>query len=366
MNIDLDNTPLQNNSLDSKIPLLIAGPCSAESYEQMIDTARQLKEFGRVDCFRAGIWKPRTRPGAFEGVGEKGLEWLMDVKRETGLPVACEVANPRHIEQALKYGVDVLWIGARTTVNPFYVQDIADCLRGTDVTVMVKNPVNPDLQIWIGALERLSRAGISKLAAIHRGFTTSEHTIFRNDPMWHIPIELRSHFPNLPIICDPSHITGDRELISMVSQKAIDLDMYGLMIEVHNSPGEAKSDAQQQLTPANYYKMIEELRFSEIIPTEEVLKNELEKYRREIDILDDTLIEYISKRMNIAKEIGVYKRDNNIKILQMNRWEEILQNRIKMGENLGVSSNFIKHFLEIIHQESIDIQTKIINGEGEK
>lgn len=342
----------------TNIPRMIAGPCSAESREQMLTTARALKKCGRVDCFRAGIWKPRTRPGAFEGIGEIGLEWLAEVKKETGLPVACEVATPAHIEMALRYGIDVLWLGARTTVNPFYVQEVADAMVGCDITVMVKNPVNPDLQMWIGALERLNRAGITKLAAIHRGFTNAESSPYRNNPMWNIVIELRSHIPNLPIICDPSHIAGNRELIPLIAQKAIDLDMYGLMVEVHNTPCEAKSDAMQQLTPADFETMMGNLRMSAVMPLAEELRNELVMYRSEIDIIDNNLIELIAKRMKLAAKIGDYKRSNNIKILQISRWEQTLKSRIAKGEALGLNEEFIHRFLDILHQESIDIQTK--------
>lgn len=341
----------------ANIPRLIAGPCSAESREQMLATARALKECQRVDCFRAGVWKPRTRPGAFEGMGEQALEWLSEVKKETGLPVACEVATPAHIEMALRYGIDVLWLGARTTVNPFYVQEVADAMRGCNITVMIKNPVNPDLQMWIGALERLNRAGITKLAAVHRGFTNIETSPYRNNPMWNIVIELRSHIPNLPIICDPSHIAGNRELIPIVSQKAIDLDMYGLMVEVHNSPCEAKSDAMQQLTPSDFEIMMSNLRMSDIVPHIEELRNELVMYRSEIDIIDNNIIELIAKRMKLANKIGDYKRTNNIKILQIDRWEEMLRSRIAKGEALGLNEELIHHFLDILHQESIDIQT---------
>lgn len=346
-------------NLDSNknIPKLIAGPCSAESLEQMMDTAWKLREGGRADCFRAGIWKPRTRPGAFEGAGEKGLEWLQAVKRETGFSTACEVATPAHIELALRYDVDILWIGARTTVNPFSVQEIADAVAGTDKTIIVKNPVNPDLQMWIGALERLNRAGITKLAAIHRGFTSFESSPFRNDPMWNIAIELRSLFPDLPIICDPSHIAGNRDLIPMVAQKAIDLDMHGLMIEVHNTPCEAMSDAFQQLTPEDFEIMMSSLRFSDVMPLAEELRNELVMYRSEIDILDNNIIELIAKRMKLAGKIGQYKSNNNIKILQINRWEQMLKNRIAKGESLGLNKQFIHRFLDLLHQESIDIQT---------
>lgn len=343
--------------INNSIPKLIAGPCSAESLEQMLLTARQLKSGGRIDCFRAGIWKPRTRPGSFEGMGERGLEWLAEVKKETGLPTACEVATPAHIELALRYGVDVLWVGARTTVNPFYVQEIADAVAGCDITVMVKNPVSPDLQIWIGALERLNRAGVTRLAAIHRGFTSRENSPFRNDPMWSIAIELRSLFPELPIICDPSHIAGNRELIPLVAQKAIDLDMYGLMVEVHNAPCDAMSDAFQQLTPDDFDRMISALRFSDVMPVAEELRNELVMYRSEIDVLDNNIIELIAKRMRLAEKIGEYKRDNNIKVLQISRWEQMLRNRTEKGKTLGLSDDFIHKFLDLLHQESIAIQT---------
>lgn len=344
--------------LDSSntIPRVIAGPCSAESREQMLDTALALKQGGRIDCFRAGIWKPRTRPGAFEGVGERGLEWLSEVKATIGVPIACEVATPAHIELALRYGVDIMWIGARTTVNPFSVQAIADAVEGCDVTFMVKNPVNPDLQMWVGAIERLNRAGVTKLAAVHRGFTTFDSSPFRNDPMWNIAIELRSMFPTLPIICDPSHIAGNRDLIPMVAQRAIDLDMHGLMVEVHNSPCDAKSDAFQQLTPVDFESMMSSLRFSEEMPLAEELRNELLMYRSEIDVLDNNIIENIAKRMKLSQKIGDYKRDHNIKILQINRWEEMLQNRVMKGSSLGLSQNFIRKFLDVLHQESIDIQ----------
>lgn len=343
--------------LNNNIPKLIAGPCSAESLQQMLLTARQLKKAGRVDCFRAGIWKPRTRPGSFEGMGESGLEWLAEVKKETGLPIACEVATPAHIELALRYGVDVLWLGARTTVNPFYVQEIADAVTGCDVTIMVKNPVNPDLQIWIGALERLNRAGISKIAAIHRGFTSYQNSPFRNDPMWSIAIELRSLFPELPIICDPSHIAGNRELIPLVAQKAIDLDMYGLMVEVHNTPCEAMSDSFQQLTPDDFESMISSLRFSDVMPAAEELRNELVMYRSEIDVLDNNIIDLIAKRMKLAEKIGEYKRDNNIKVLQISRWEQMLRNRTEKGKAQGLDDTFVHKFLDLLHQESIAIQT---------
>lgn len=342
--------------INSNIPRLIAGPCSAESREQMLATARALGRGGRIDCFRAGIWKPRTRPGAFEGAGEQGLEWLREVKEELGLPVACEVATPAHIELALRYGVDVLWIGARTTVNPFSVQEIADAVAGCDVTVMVKNPVNPDVQMWVGALERLNRVGITKLAAIHRGFTNFDSSPFRNDPMWNVAIELRSLLPNLPVICDPSHIAGNRDLIPLVAQKSIDLDMYGLMVEVHNSPCDALSDAFQQLTPDDFEVMMGSLRFSDVAPVAEELRNELLMYRSEIDIIDNNIIDLISKRMELAQKIGDYKRNNNIKILQISRWEQMLKNRIDRGVARGLNPQFVHKFLDVLHQESIDVQ----------
>lgn len=358
MKIDLNITAIENNLENPKWPLLIAGPCSAESEEQMVDTAKKLKASKRISFFRAGIWKPRTRPGMFEGVGEIGLKWMQTVKKETGLPTACEIANPEHAELALKYGIDMLWVGARTSVNPFAVQDIADAIKGSNVAVLVKNPVNPDLQLWIGALERINRAGITRLAAIHRGFSSFEKTPFRNDPMWKIAIELKTICSNLPIICDPSHIAGVRELVPLIAQKALNLDMDGLMVEVHNNPDIAKSDAKQQLLPEDYAQMIYDLQLRELTSMR-VEPTELETYRQEIDALDELIIQKLAQRMELSRKIGQYKKDHKLMVLQMDRWEQILQNRIAMGAAMNVNPAFMKKFLEMLHEESINIQTEL-------
>lgn len=362
MKIDLNITPIENHLENPRWPLLLAGPCSAESEEQMLDTARQLKESKRISYFRAGVWKPRTRPGAFEGMGVVALKWLQAVKRETGLPTACEVATPEHVELALKYDVDLLWVGARTSANPFSVQDIADSVKGSNVAILVKNPVNPDLQLWIGALERINRAGITKLAAIHRGFSSHEKTVYRNEPMWNIAIELKTLCPQLPIICDPSHIAGKRELVPLVAQKSLDLNMDGLMVEVHNNPCVAKSDAEQQLVPKDFAQMIHALQLREITPANSALRTELDDYRRQIDMLDDSIFQTLGKRMEMSKKIGQYKKDNNVMVLQLNRWEEILQKRVQFGQAMGLREDFSKKLLELVHEESINLQTEIMNG----
>jgi chorismate mutase len=328
----------------------------------MLDTARQLKATKRISFFRAGVWKPRTRPGAFEGMGEEALKWLRLVKQETGLRTACEVATAEHAELALKYDVDLLWVGARTSANPFSVQDIADSIKGANVAVLVKNPVNPDLQLWIGALERINRAGITRLAAIHRGFSSFEKSAFRNAPMWSIAIELKAMCPNLPIICDPSHIAGVRELVPLVAQKALDLDMHGLMVEVHNNPCVAKSDAAQQLLPKDYAQMIFDLQLREISPMQAELRSELDTYRSDIDQLDDTMVERLAQRMEIVKKIGRYKKNNNIMVLQLNRWEQILTRHADMGVAMGLNPEFVKKMMTLIHEESINLQTEIMNG----
>lgn len=361
MKLDLSITPIENHLENPRWPLLLAGPCSAESEEQMLNTARQLKESKRISYFRAGVWKPRTRPGAFEGMGVVALKWLQAVKKETGLLTACEVATPEHVELALKYEVDLLWVGARTSANPFSVQDIADSVKGSNVAILVKNPVNPDLQLWIGALERINRAGITKLAAIHRGFSSHEKTVYRNEPMWNIAIELKTLCPQLPIICDPSHIAGKRALVPLVAQKALDLNMDGLMVESHNNPGVAKSDAEQQLLPTDYAQMIHALQLREINPAKPELRTELDEYRRQIDMLDDSIFQSLGKRMEMSKKIGQYKKDNNVMVLQLNRWEEILQKRVRFGQAMGLSEDFSKKLLELIHEESINLQTEIMN-----
>jgi chorismate mutase len=363
MKLDLNIQPLSSWINTGKQPLLIAGPCSAETEEQLVATAHLLANTGKVSALRAGIWKPRTRPGEFEGIGSIGLEWLKRAKAETGLPTAVEVATGKHVEEALKAGVDIFWVGARSTVNPFTVQEIADALQGVDIPVMVKNPVNPDLSLWIGALERINRAGITKLAAIHRGFSSFEKTAFRNEPMWDLAINLKTHAPDLPIINDPSHISGNRELIPYVSQKALDLDMQGLMIESHIDPSVAWTDAKQQLTPSALAELIDRLtlRKPEAVSTD--LKDKLAELRSQIDKLDDLVIQKLAERMQIVEKIGNHKKENGITILQVNRWDEILQKRTNYAKALKLSGEFTEKLLELIHGESIRKQTEIMNAD---
>ncbi|MEQ8301798.1 MAG: chorismate mutase [Cyclobacteriaceae bacterium] len=355
-----------NSWIKAERPLIISGPCSAESESQMVSTAKLLAAIGKVNVLRAGIWKPRTRPGQYEGAGKDGLKWLMQAKAETGLPVATEVANASHVEQCLKAGVDILWVGARTTVNPFSVQEVADALQGVDVPVLVKNPVNPDLELWIGALERLNRAGIKKLAAIHRGFSSFEKGPFRNAPMWDIAIELKTTFPDLDIICDPSHIAGQRELIPFVSQKAIDLDMAGLMIESHIEPSVALSDAKQQVTPSALAKILEDLVVRTPSTANKEFKSTLTILREQIDQLDDQIMHTMAARMKISEQIGNYKRDSKVTILQVNRWEEIIQTRVAQGNAMGLGEDFINNLLKLVHHESIQVQQRVMNKEAQK
>jgi chorismate mutase len=327
----------------------------------VLQTARELAAIGKIDLLRAGIWKPRTRPNSFEGVGTVGLKWLKQASRETGLPVATEVANAKHVEECLEHEIDVLWVGARTSVNPFSVQEIADALKGVDIPVMVKNPINPDLQLWIGALERINNAGITRLAAIHRGFSSYEKSPFRNIPKWEIMIDLKSHAPDLPIICDPSHIAGNRALIPLIAQKAIDLDMAGLMIEAHISPKSAMSDKEQQVKPETLAGILNELTIRKPTVANPLVKDKLKTLRVDIDAIDEHLIELMSSRMEIARKIGTYKKDNNITILQLKRWDEIVNKRLAMGKAMGLSDIFLDRMLQLIHQESIRIQTEIMN-----
>ena len=302
--------------LDLDNPLIISGPCSAESEEQLVTTAKEIKNLGKVNVLRAGIWKPRTRPGSFEGVGSIGLEWLQSAKKETGMLISTEVANGKHVEECLKAGVDILWVGARTTVNPFSVQEVADALKGVDIPVLVKNPINPDLELWIGGLERINKAGITRLGAIHRGFSTFEKTPFRNLPKWDIAIELKRRYPNLDIVCDPSHISGNRELIPYVSQKALDLNMSGLMIESHINPSVALSDAKQQVKPIELSNILNNLNFRKSNVNNSDFNNKLQLLRSEIDEIDQTILEKLSIRTDLVKQIGEYKKENNVTILQ--------------------------------------------------
>ena len=340
-------------------PVVIAGPCSAETEEQVLKIAHSLKNTD-VSFFRAGIWKPRTRPGMFEGVGALGLKWLQRVKEETGLKIATEVANKDHVKLALEHDIDMLWIGARSTVSPFIIQEIADELEGTDKIILVKNPVNPDLPLWIGALERLQRAGIKNLGVIHRGFSTYEKTKYRNIPEWQLAIELQNKFPNLPLICDPSHITGKRDLIFDVSQTALDLNFDGLMIETHCNPDAAWSDAAQQITPEQLIKIMANLRIRNTSVNEKNYVSQLGDLRSRIDIIDDQLLDLLKKRMDIADEIGALKKTNNVAILQNTRWHEILGKMILEGEQRNLSEEFVIQVFKAIHQESINRQERVV------
>lgn len=343
-------------------PFIVAGPCSAETEEQVLETARMLAQNPQIKAFRAGIWKPRTRPNAFEGHGSPALAWLKRVKEETGLPVTTEVANAAHTEEALKAGVDIIWIGARTTVNPFSVQEIADALKGVDIPVMVKNPVTPDLPLWIGAFERLMQAGVHNLAAIHRGFTSFDKSKFRNAPQWSLPIEFKRLMPGIPLICDPSHISGNRVLLFHVAQKALDLDYNGLMVETHPNPDEAWSDAKQQITPDDFSAMLQNLSFKRQVIENEEETNRLDLLRQQIDAIDARILEILAERMDVVREIGAYKKNNGMTVLQINRWSDIFDNRIKNGLSMGLTEELIRELYELIHLQSIKLQEQIIHG----
>ncbi len=341
--------------VDAKRPLLISGPCSAETEEQVMDTARQLAAHG-VKIFRAGVWKPRTKPGGFEGNGVIALPWLKRVKKELGMYIAVEVATAAHVREALAYDVDILWIGARTTANPFAVQEVADALEGMDIPVLIKNPVNPDLDLWIGAVERVYNAGIRRMGVIHRGFSSYDKKIYRNLPQWHIPIELRRQLPTLPIICDPSHIGGRRELIAPLCQQAMDLNFDGLIVESHCNPEKAWSDASQQITPDVLDLIMNTLVIRDTTQSTENLTS----LRRQIDELDEGLLELLAKRMRVSREIGTYKKEHNMPILQAQRYDEILQHRVKQAEEMGMDAEFMKTVLVAIHEESVRHQQEIM------
>ena len=345
-----------NLPCDSDRPLVIAGPCSAETEEQVMCTAKQLAEKG-CHIFRAGVWKPRTKPGGFEGNGEAALPWLSQVKKETGMLVSTEVATPEHVELALKYGVDVLWVGARTSANPFAMQALADAMKGLDVPVLVKNPVNPDLELWIGALERINQAGIKRLGAIHRGFSSYDKKIYRNLPMWQIPIELHRRIPNLPIICDPSHIGGSRELIAPLCQQAMDLGFDGLIVESHCEPDKAWSDAKQQVTPDVLDYILSLL----VIRDEKATTEGITMLRKQIDELDNQLMDLLAKRMRVCREIGQYKKEHNMTVLQTARYNEILEKRGAQGALCGMGAKFVKKIFEEVHEESVRQQIEILN-----
>jgi len=343
-------------------PLLIAGPCSLESEEQALSTARLLAKDHRVFIYRGGVWKPRTRPGSFEGIGSIGLKWLRAVREETGLPVGTEVANAQHTEEALKEGIDVLWIGARSTASPFVVQEIADVVKGSNAVIMVKNPVNPDVQLWMGAIERIYQAGIRNIVAIHRGFTPFSETKYRNYPNWQTVIELRRMMPEVPIICDPSHIAGKREYLYEVSQKAFDMGLEGLMLESHIDPSCALSDKEQQLTPADLAKLLDRLVIRHESADNPLFENQLEVLRNRIDALDSELLEVLSSRMDIVKEIGLYKKEHNVTALQINRWAQLMDARIKLGEKLNLNRTFTQILFQLIHEDSVRMQTEIMDN----
>ncbi|MEI7499257.1 MAG: bifunctional 3-deoxy-7-phosphoheptulonate synthase/chorismate mutase type II [Bacteroidota bacterium] len=344
-------------------PTIIAGPCSAESEEQVMVCAKALASTGKVNAFRAGIWKPRTRPGSYEGVGSEGLKWLKQVKQETGLKTATEVATEKHVYEAMKYGVDIMWIGARTSGNPFSMQEIAGALSGVDVTVFVKNPVNPDVELWHGAFERIQKAGIKNIGLIHRGFTSYEKLRYKNQPLWQLPIEMKRRLPNVPMICDPSHIAGNRDDLLEISQKALDLDYDGLMIEVHPAPDLALSDARQQIMPSQLVELLSQLICRDQNSTNINFIHVLEELRAKVDRYDENLIELLGHRMAIAKEIGRYKKENNITILQKNRWEKIINMAEKKAEHFSLSKEFIDIVFNAIHIESINNQNTIMNDQ---
>jgi chorismate mutase len=346
----------------NKRPLIISGPCSAETEEQMIETATRLAKTGKVDMLRAGIWKPRTKPGLFEGNGIVALPWLAKAKQITGLPTTVEVATGKHVEDALKFNVDMLWVGARTTVNPFSVQEVADALRGVEVPVLIKNPVHPDLELWSGAIERLQKVGVKQVGMIHRGFSSYGNTEFRNAPMWHLPIEMKRRYPDMLLICDPSHICGNRSLLQSVAQKSIDLDFDGLMMESHIDPDNAWSDAKQQVTPERLLEMLNDLVWRHETTTEQEFITALTTLREQINQVDDELLTLLGQRMKLSDKIGEYKKNNNITILQTNRWNDILERAFKKGDALGLTKEFITKYFDAVHLESIQHQNKIMNS----
>ena len=354
--MELNLQPLNLPGVEPTRPIVLAGPCSAETEEQVISTAKSLADYG-IKIFRAGIWKPRTKPGGFEGNGEKALPWLQRVKQETGMLTATEVATPQHVELAMKYGIDLLWVGARTAANPFAVQELADSLRGLDIPVLVKNPVNPDLELWIGALERINGAGITRLGVIHRGFSSYDKKIYRNLPMWQIPIELRRRYPSLPIFCDPSHMGGRRDLIAPLCQQAMDLGADGLIVESHCDPDKAWSDASQQVTPGVLDFILQLL----VIRDETVTTENISGLRHQIDEIDNALIELLAKRMRISREIGQYKKEHDMTVLQTHRYAEIIEKRGVQGSLCGIDPSCTKQIFEAIHSESVRQQMEILN-----
>ncbi len=353
--MELNLKPLNLPGSDNR-PLVIAGPCSAETEEQVMQTAKELANKG-IKIFRAGVWKPRTKPGGFEGMGEEALPWLQEVKKETGMLIGTEVATPKHVEAALNAGLDMLWVGARTTANPFAVQELADSLKGVDIPIFVKNPVNPDIELWVGALERINGAGITRLAAIHRGFSSIDQKLYRNAPMWHLPIELHRRYPNLPIVCDPSHIGGRRDLIAPLSQQAMDMGFEGLIVESHCNPDCAWSDAKQQVQPDVLNFILDRL----VVRNTKESTESLNALRQQIDEMDNNLMELLTKRMRISREIASYKKEHNMAVVQTTRYSEILDKRAAQGVLCGMDADFIKNIYELIHEESVRQQMEHMN-----
>ncbi len=354
---------LYNKVFNKAKKIIISGPCSAETEEQLMHTVSQIAATGKVDMLRAGIWKPRTKPGMFEGVGSEGLLWLSNAKKQTGLPIAVEVATSKHVEEAMKHEVDMVWIGARTTANPFSVQEIADSLKGLSIPVFVKNPINADLELWSGALERIIKSGVEKTGMIHRGFSNYGNTEYRNPPMWHLPIEMKRRYPEMLLICDPSHICGNRQSLRLISQRAIDLDFDGLMIETHHNPDQAWSDARQQITPSLLAELLNDLKWRNEHSDKKEFIDALQQLREQIDMIDDELLSLLSHRMKIADKIGAYKKENNITILQKIRWNDIFKNALDRNIELGLSEEFMMKYLEAIHLESISHQNNVMNNQ---
>ncbi len=360
MNIQPESESLQE--LWKKRPLIIAGPCSAETEEQIIETAVQLAETKRIDIFRAGIWKPRTRPGSFEGIGTKGLAWLVKAKQLTGLPMTVEIATAKQVEDALHFGIDVLWIGARTSVNPISMQDIADSLRGVNIPVLIKNPINPDLELWTGAVERIAKAGIKNIGLVHRGFSVYGNTYYRYAPMWHLAIEMKRRNPELLMLCDPAHISGRTDILHEVAQKAIDLDYDGIMIESHCNPEAAWTDKKQQVKPNELVELLDSIIWRREKVDENTFNSSLEKLREQINQIDDEILQLLGQRMKIAEQIGANKKENKVTILQPSRWNEIYEKTVQQAEALGISREFIVKYLDAVHEESINKQNAVMNS----
>jgi len=359
----MNKTEVRRNWLRTKdVPTVIAGPCSVESEEQLLETAKGLAATGKVDIIRGGIWKPRTRPGTFEGIGVKGLPWMKRVKAETGLPITVEAAKAGHAEMCLEFDVDIIWIGARTTVNPFAVQEVAEALRGSEIPVLIKNPIHPDLSLWMGAVERFEKVGIKNLGVVHRGFSNAGEKVYRNRPMWQMAIDFMQKMPELPMVCDPSHICGRRDLLADVSQKAVDLNYDGLMIESHRDPDNAWSDAKQQITPEVFGKMVTGFKARYDKENDEQIQHSLDYLRSEIGEIDSDILHLLADRMKVARKIGQYKKENDMTILQPKKWEEISSNAIVKGAKEGLSADFINRFLKAVHDESIDQQEDVMQS----